>query len=74
MNKIMMKIIPLILIFLLIVTIPNTISAQTEELSQPMKLMNGLGIFKGYEDGRLHPEYDVNRAEFVTLMLRKRGM
>lgn len=74
MNKIMRKITSLILIFLLTVTIPNTIFAQTEELPQSMKLMNGLGIFKGYEDGKLHPEYDVSRAEFVTLILRMLGM
>lgn len=70
MNTIMKKFVSLLLILLLIVAIPNTIFAHEEELSESMKLMQGLGIFKGYEDGRLHPEYKINRAEFVTLMLR----
>ena len=74
MNKLLSKITSLILTFVFIFTIPNAVFAQPEELSQPMRLMRGLGIFKGYEDGMLHPEYSVNRAEFVTLMLRMLGL
>ena len=74
MNKIMKKVMLLIFLFLLIVAAPNAIFAQEESLSQQMKLVQGLGIFRGYEDGMLHPEYKINRAEFITLMLRILGM
>jgi len=38
-----------------------------------VRLMIGMGIMNGYEDGSFRPEEDVTRAEFITMLVRTLG-
>ena len=52
----------------------NTSVHATQIESDDIGLLNMLGIVKGYEDGELHPEYNITRMEFTALILRCLGI
>lgn len=37
---------------------------------EPVKILSGLGIINGYQDGTFGPDKDVTRAEFATMLMR----
>lgn len=38
-----------------------------------IELLNMLGIFNGYEDGNLHPDWSITRMQFAALVIRMLG-
>lgn len=48
--------------------------AQSEEVKPAMSLLCNLGIFRGYEDGSLHPESNITRMEYAALVMRLIGI
>lgn len=48
-------------------------TAAFAEVNDEMTFMKQLGIMQGYEDGELHPELNVTRAEFSALLMRLCG-
>ena len=36
-------------------------------------VLDGMGVFKGYEDGSFKPENKITRAEVATIIYRSRG-
>ena len=39
----------------------------------PLEYLEDIGVVTGYEDGQLHPEYTLTRAEFATILSRAFG-
>ncbi len=48
------------------------IAVENEKLTD-IELLYELGIVKGYEDGELHPEYNITRMEYAALIIRCLG-
>lgn len=49
-------------------------AAATEgEAQDSMATLHALGVVKGYEDGELHPEYNITRMEFAAMIMRCLG-
>lgn len=44
-----------------------------ENIGASMKLLNGIGIFEGDENGNLHPEKNVTRAEMAAILMKTMG-
>ena len=38
-----------------------------------IEILSEIGIVKGYEDGKLHPEYNITRMEYAALIIRCLG-
>ncbi len=49
-----------------------TFAEETVRVSE-IEFLNELGIVKGYEDGELHPEYNITRMEYAALIIRCLG-
>lgn len=45
---------------------------QNEQVSD-IELLNMLGVFTGYEDGNLHPDWSITRMEFAAIIIRALG-
>lgn len=43
------------------------------EMLSDIELLNMLGIFQGYEDGNLHPDWSITRMQFAALVIRALG-
>lgn len=77
----MKKTLAIILFLALVIAIPfslyggepkTLISAHADGYinGEPLEYLEGAGIMEGYQDGRLHPEYTLTRAEFATILCR----
>ena len=40
------------------------------DYSEAVAVLNGMGVFKGYEDGSFKPEGNITRAEVATIIYR----
>ena len=40
------------------------------DYSEAVAVLNGMGVFKGYEDGSFKPENNITRAEVATIIYR----
>ena len=72
------KIALLIAIILAVTAIP-TIGFATDKIGEKVavtdiEFLRKLGIFKGYEDNLLHPEYNITRMEYAALIMRCFGI
>lgn len=68
------RIICLVLAFILSVSVVTMTSfAENTSKVSNIELLNELGIVKGYEDGELHPEYNITRMEYAALIIRCLG-
>ena len=68
------RIICLVLVFILSVSVVTMTSfAENTSKISDIELLNELGIVKGYEDGELHPEYNITRMEYAALIIRCLG-
>ena len=47
--------------------------AETDNKTTAIEILSELGIVKGYEDGELHPEYNITRMEYAALIIRCLG-
>lgn len=43
------------------------------EETEALSLLSQLGVMQGYEDGGLHPERNVSRAEYMAMLMRTLG-
>lgn len=73
------KKIALLLAIVLAVTAIPTIGFAADETGEnvavtDIEFLQKLGIFKGYEDNRLHPEYNITRMEYAALIMRCFGI
>ena len=50
-----------------------TVAAEEVETPDSMTTLYALGVVKGYEDGELHPEYNITRMEFAAMIMRCLG-
>ena len=41
-----------------------------EDYAEAVAVLNGMGVFKGYEDGSFKPENNITRAEVATIIYR----
>ena len=42
----------------------------SDDYAEAVAVLNGMGVFKGYEDGSFKPEGDITRAEVATIIYR----
>ena len=42
----------------------------SDDYAEPVAVLNGMGVFKGYEDGSFKPEGNITRAEVATIIYR----
>ena len=42
----------------------------SEDYSEAVAVLNGMGVFKGYEDGSFQPQGDITRAEVAAIVYR----
>ena len=42
----------------------------SDDYAEAVAVLNGMGVFKGYEDGSFKPEGDITRAEVATIVYR----
>ncbi len=49
------------------------VSAEAGSGTSEIEFLSELGIVKGYEDGELHPEYNITRMEYAALIIRCLG-
>ncbi len=50
----------------------ENIENETSRVSD-IELLNMLGVFTGYEDGNLHPDWSITRMEFAAIIIRALG-
>ena len=41
-----------------------------DDYAEAVAVLNGMGVFKGYEDGSFQPEGNITRAEVATIIYR----
>ena len=72
----MKKLLPMVLA--LVMTLSLAVSANAlkadekinEDYAEAVAVLNGMGVFKGYEDGSFKPENNITRAEVATIIYR----
>ena len=72
----MKKTLAIILSMALIFSIPLSFERESAEyvradgiiVGDPLKYLESVGIMEGYEDGKLHPERTLTRAEFAAIL------
>lgn len=42
----------------------------SDDYAESVAVLNGMGVFKGYEDGSFKPEGNITRAEVATIIYR----
>ena len=42
----------------------------SDDYAESVAVLNGMGVFKGYEDGSFQPEGDITRAEVSAIVYR----
>ena len=42
----------------------------SDDYAEAVAVLNGMGVFKGYEDGSFKPEGNITRAEVATIVYR----
>ena len=42
----------------------------SDDYAEAVAVLNGMGVFKGYEDGSFQPMGNITRAEVVTIVYR----
>lgn len=67
------KLICLCLVFIICLCTPGLTKAAESEKISDIELLNMLGIFKGFEDGSLHPDWSITRMEFAAIIIRALG-
>ena len=67
------KLICLCLVFIICLCTPGLTKAAEGEKISDIELLNMLGIFKGFEDGSLHPDWSITRMEFAAIIIRALG-
>ena len=68
----------LAMVLALVMTLSLAVSASAvkadekinEDYAEAVAVLNGMGVFKGYEDGSFKPENNITRAEVATIIYR----
>ena len=68
----------LAMVLALVMTLSLAVSANAlkadekinEDYAEAVAVLNGMGVFKGYEDGSFKPENNITRAEVATIIYR----
>ena len=68
----------LAMVLALVMTLSLAVSANafkddkslSDDYAEAVAVLNGMGVFKGYEDGSFKPEGDITRAEVATIIYR----
>ena len=68
----------LAMVLALVMTLSLAVSANafkddksiSDDYAEAVAVLNGMGVFKGYEDGSFKPEGDITRAEVATIVYR----
>ena len=68
----------LAMVLALVMTLSLAVSANafkddtkiSDDYAEAVAVMNGMGVFKGYEDGSFKPEGNITRAEVATIVYR----
>ena len=68
----------LAMVLALVMTLSLAVSANAftddskvnDSYAEAVAVLNGMGVFKGYEDGSFKPEGNITRAEVVTIVYR----
>ncbi len=70
MKKISMILLLVIVVGIFAAMIPSekTKTGLTEDVSDPMEYLAEMGVLEGYEDGKLHPERKLTRAQFAKIL------
>ena len=42
----------------------------SDDYAEAVAVLNGMGVFKGYEDGSFKPEGNITRAEVAAIVYR----
>ena len=68
----------LAMVLALVMTLSLAVSANafkddksiSDDYAESVAVLNGMGVFKGYEDGSFKPEGNITRAEVATIIYR----
>ena len=68
----------LAMVLALVMTLSLAVSANafkddksiSDDYAESVAVLNGMGVFKGYEDGSFKPEGNITRAEVATIVYR----
>ena len=68
----------LAMVLALVMTLSLAVSANafkddkslSDDYAEAVAVLNGMGVFKGYEDGEFKPEGNITRAEVATIVYR----
>ena len=68
----------LAMVLALVMTLSLAVSANafkddksiSDDYAEAVAVLNGMGVFKGYEDGSFKPEGNITRAEVATIIYR----
>ena len=68
----------LAMVLALVMTLSLAVSANafkddksiSDDYAESVAVLNGMGVFKGYEDGSFKPEGNITRAEVATIFFR----
>ena len=68
----------LAMVLALVMTLSLAVSANafkddksiSDDYAESAAVLNGMGVFKGYEDGEFKPANNITRAEVVTIVYR----
>ena len=68
----------LAMVLALVMTLSLAVSANafkddtkiSDDYAEAVAVLNGMGVFKGYEDGSFKPEGNITRAEVATIVYR----
>ena len=68
----------LAMVLALVMTLSLAVSANafkddksiSDDYAEAVAVLNGMGVFKGYEDGSFQPEGNITRAEVATIIYR----